>query len=141
MTVTGYYIIRFLIAWMLEAGHGHALLSKDLRVHLILRVFLLDLRSLVHEQIEELLALFLHVALIVVNEQWLHDELVKSMQILGATRVVSLRFRLLVIIFLIRVQHVLVRAVIRAALIVTFNILWFVLLSTFSLFLFFFDLL
>ena len=141
MTVTGYYIIRFLIAWMLEAGHGHALLSKDLRVHLILRVFLLDLRSLVHEQIEELLALFLHVALIVVNEQWLHDELVKSMQILGAPRVVSLRFRLLVSIFLIRVQHVLVRAVIRAALIVTFNILWFVLLSTFGLFLFFFDLL
>jgi len=141
VAVTGHYIVRFLIAWLLEAGHGHALLSKDLRVHLILRVLLLDLRSLVHEQIEELLALFLHVALIVVNEQWLHDQLVKPMQILRATRVVSLRFRLLVSIFLIRMQHVLVRAVIRATLIVTFNILWFFLWISFSLFLSFFNLL
>ena len=82
--------IRFLLTLVLETCHGHTLLSEDFSVYLIIGVFLLNLGALVHEEIKELLALLLHVALVVVNEEWLHDELVKSMQILATASVVSL---------------------------------------------------
>ena len=72
------HLISILITSLLEPGHGDALLSEDLGVYLIVCVFLLNLSSLVHEQIEELFTLFLHVTLIVVNEERFHDELVKS---------------------------------------------------------------
>jgi hypothetical protein len=78
VTVARHFIGVF-VTLLLEAGHGHTLLPKNLRVDLIICIFLLDLRSLVHEQIKELFALFLHVTLIVVNEQRLHDEFVESM--------------------------------------------------------------
>lgn len=105
------HLIRFLVTLILEACHGHALLSKHLRSDLICCVVMLNLRSLVHEQIEELLALLLHVTLVVIDEQWLHDELVEPVQVLGAAGIVSLRFIFLFSLLLVRVKHVFVRTI------------------------------
>jgi len=52
----------------------------------------LNLFTLSHEQVEEVSALLLHVLLVLVDEHWLHDELVEPMQVLHAAPVSSFGF-------------------------------------------------
>lgn len=48
---------------------------------------LLDFIAVLHEDVEEVFALFLHVFLVPVNEYGPHDQLVKSVEVFGAALV------------------------------------------------------
>ena len=63
----------------LELHHFEPIFSDLLHVDVFHGKFLFDLIALFHEQLEELHRLLLHVLLIFVDEDWLHDELVKTM--------------------------------------------------------------
>ena len=94
-------IPRQILIWLLTA------VASPVRVLIILQLLLLSLagpvRSIVfelvlnlftlsHEELEEILALLLHVLLILVDEQWLHDQLVEAVQVLHAAPVSSFGF-------------------------------------------------
>ena len=51
---------------------------------------LLYFLTLIHEQLEEILALFLHVLFILVYEDWLHYQLIEPMHVLGAAAIPAL---------------------------------------------------
>ena len=60
----------------------------------LLEVFF-DLVTLLHKQFEELLALFLHLFLVLVDEDGLHDDFVESAQVLDTASVHSILLDLL----------------------------------------------
>ena len=72
-------VIALSVTRWLKLHHLEPIFSDLLHVASVFHgKFLFDLIALFHKQLEELHRLLLHVLLIFVDEDWLHDELVKT---------------------------------------------------------------
>jgi len=77
LTSLQFLLVSLELAWRIGSGV----------LELVLNLFTLS-----HEQVEEVSALLLHVLLVLVDEHWLHDELVEPMEVLHAAPVSSFGF-------------------------------------------------
>ena len=91
--------------FLLKVDHLESLLPHMVHVEVLVSELLFDLVSLLHEEVEELLALLLHVLLVLVDEDRLHYQLVEPMQVFSASSVDSL---ITVMLLLVRMQHLFV---------------------------------
>lgn len=77
--------------------HPESTLANVLLIHAFLLELPFDLITLIHKEVEELFRLLLHVSLIFVNENGLHDELIEPVEVFRAAGVNTLvSFTLLV---------------------------------------------
>ena len=82
---------------ILEMHHPESTLANVLLIHAFLLELPFDLITLIHKEVEELFRLLLHVSLIFVNENGLHDELIEPVEVFRAAGVNTLvSFTLLV---------------------------------------------
>lgn len=62
-------------------NHFEAIFLNILFIETFFSELKFNIFSVLHEKIKELLALFLHISFVFVNENWFHNELVKPMQV------------------------------------------------------------